>query len=152
MITRATGRRWPERVGDFLTSWVRHLPPRLRRFVPPELVGFAIVGAFTLSIDLTLLSVLRDRVKLPLVAAISIAYVTAFGLNFVLNRTANFRSHAPVGSQAARFAVVTLGDYLLTLGISTGLAALGLEFQIARLVASFFVAVFTYSASPPVSS
>jgi hypothetical protein len=39
----ATGTRWPERVGDFLTSWVDRLPPRLRRLLPRELVGFAVV-------------------------------------------------------------------------------------------------------------
>jgi putative flippase GtrA len=144
---RAPDTRWPERVGDFLTSWVDRLPPRLRRLLPRELVGFAILGAFTLSVDLALLVLLRHRTQLPLPAAVSIAYVCAFGLNFVLNRTVNFRSRAPVGSQAFRYALVILGDYLLTVGVSSGLSALGLDFQIARLFASFVVAVFTYSAS-----
>jgi putative flippase GtrA len=144
---RATGTRWPERAGDFLTSWVDRLPLRLRRLLPRELVGFAILGAFTLSVDLTLLVLLRHWTRLPLPAAVSIAYLSAFGLNFVLNRTVNFRSHAPVGSQAVRYALVVLGDYLLTVGVSSGLTAVGLDFQIARLTASLFVAVFTYSAS-----
>ena len=144
---RATETRWPERVGDFLTSWVDRLPPRLRRLLPRELVGFAILGAFTLSVDLTLLVLLRHRTQLPLPVAVSIAYVCAFGLNFLLNRTVNFRSHAPVGSQALRYGLVILGDYVLTVGVSSGLSALGLDFQLARLTASFVVAVFTYSAS-----
>ena len=144
---KETGGSRAERAGDFLTSWVDRLPPRLRRLLPRELAGFAIIGAFTLSVDLTLLSLLRDHTRLPLAAAVSIAYVFAFGLNFVLNRTANFRSHAPVGGQLVRYAFVLVGDYLLTVGGSTGLAALGLNFQLARLTASFFVAVFTYSAS-----
>jgi len=70
----------------------------------------------------------------------------AFGLNFVLNRTVNFHSHAPIGGQVLRYAVVLVGDYLLTVGVSTGLSGLGLNFLIARVIASSCVAVFTYSA------
>jgi putative flippase GtrA len=132
---------------EFLTTWVDRLPPRLRRLLPRELAGFAIIGAFTFSLDLALLAVLRDRTALALPAAVSIAYLAAFSLNFVLNRTINFHSHAPIGGQILRYAVVLTGDYLLTVGISTGLAALGADFVLARVTASFVVAVFTYSAS-----
>jgi putative flippase GtrA len=136
-----------EQRSEFLTSWVDRLPPRLRRLLPRELVGFAIIGAFTFSLDLALLALLRERTALPLPVAVSVAYFVAFSLNFVLNRTVNFHSHAPIGGQVLRYAVVMLGDYLLTVGISTGLADLGLNFALARVIASFFVAVFTYSAS-----
>jgi putative flippase GtrA len=136
-----------ERVGEFLTSWVDRLPPRIHRFVPRELVGFAILGAFTLGVDLTLLVLLRHSTRLPVPVAVSIAYISAFGLNFVLNRTVNFRSHAPVGGQVLRYALVVLGDYLLTVGVTSGLTYLGLDFRVSRLTASFFVATFTYSAS-----
>ncbi|WP_327001821.1 GtrA family protein [Dactylosporangium sp. NBC_01737] len=139
--------RSAERAGDLLTGWVDRLPPRLRRFLPRDLVGFAILGAFTLSVDLALLVLLRHTTRLPLPVAVSVAYLTAFGLNFVLNRTVNFRSHAPVGPQVLRYALVACGDYLLTVGVSSGLAALGLDFRVARLAASFTVAVFTYTAS-----
>jgi len=143
----AAQKRWPERVGDVLTGWVDRLPPRLRRIVSREMAGFAILGAFTFGVDLTLLTTLRFWTPLPLAAAVSIAYVAAFALNFVLNRTVNFRSHAPAGPQAFRYGVVILGDYLITVGVSTGLAAVGLPFPIARTIASMFVAAFTYSAS-----
>jgi putative flippase GtrA len=136
-----------EQRSEFLTSWVDRLPPRLRRLLPRELAGFAIIGAFTFSLDLTLLAILRDHTTLPLPAAVSIAYLLAFGLNFVLNRTVNFHSHAPIGGQILRYAVVLVGDYAVTVGVSTGLADLGLNFALARVTASFFVAVFTYSAS-----
>ena len=130
-----------------LTSWVDRMPPRLRRFVPRELAGFAVIGAFTFSLDLGLLWLLREHTALPLPMAVSVAYLVAFGLNFVLNRTLNFRSHAPIGGQVLRYSVVLVGDYLLTVCVSTGLAGLGLNFAVARVIASFFVAVFTYSAS-----
>jgi hypothetical protein len=43
-----------EQRSEFLTSWVDRLPPRLRRLLPRQLVGFAVIGAFTFSLDLTL--------------------------------------------------------------------------------------------------
>jgi putative flippase GtrA len=136
-----------ERLGDFLTAWVDRLPPRLRRFLPRELVGFAMLGAFTFAIDLGVLAALRHWTHLPMPVAVSIAYIGAFGLNFALNRTVNFRSHAPVGRQFLRYAVVMVGDYLITVVVTTGLSMFGLDFRVARVLASFVVAVFTYSAS-----
>jgi putative flippase GtrA len=136
-----------ERVGDALTSWVDRLPWRLRRLLPRELVGFAILGAFTFGIDIGVLVVLRATTQLPMPVIVSLGYVTAFGLNFVLNRTINFRSHAPVGGQVIRYAVVLVGDYLLTVGVTTMLVTVGLDFRVARLTAACFVATFTYTAS-----
>jgi putative flippase GtrA len=136
-----------ERAGNLLTAWVDRLPPRLRRWLPRELVGFAVLGGFTFLIDLALLACLRTWTRLPLPVAVSLSYVVAFGLNFVLNRTVNFRSHAPVGRQALRYALVVGCDYGLTVGVTTGLAALGMDFRLARLLAAASVATFTYTAS-----
>ncbi len=133
--------------GDALTWLVDRLPARIRRVVPRELVGFLLLGGFTFLVDLALLAALRHWTRLPLPVAVSVAYVSAFGLNFVLNRTVNFRSHAPVGAQAVRYAIVIAVDYLLTVGVTTGLADQGLDFRIARLTAATCVAVFTYTAS-----
>ncbi|AEV84149.1 hypothetical protein ACWT_3126 [Actinoplanes sp. SE50] len=137
----------PRRAGDLLTAWVDRLPPRLRRHLPRELAGFAILGWFTFTVDLTLLTVLRRHTSLPLPVAVSIAYLTALTLNFTLNRTITFRSHAPAGPQVLRYIVVMVGDYLLTVGVSTGLTMLGAPFAVARVAASFLVAILTYAAS-----
>lgn len=141
------GRRRSERIGDLLTAWVRWLPPRLQRFLPRELVCFCLLGAFTFAVDLVLLTLLRRTTDLPIPVAVSVAYLLAFGLNFVLNRTVNFRSHAPVGRQAVRYGAVILCDYLITVGVTTGLSAAGLDFRVARVLASLCVAAFTYTAS-----
>jgi putative flippase GtrA len=137
----------PERVGEWLTSWVDRLPAPLRRLLPRELVGFAILGGFTFSIDLALLWFLETHTTLPVPVAVTGAYVVAFSLNFVLNRTVNFRSHAPVGGQALRYALVIACDYGLTLGVTSGLAAAGLDFRIARIIAGACVATFTYTGA-----
>ncbi|WP_433076846.1 GtrA family protein [Dactylosporangium sp. CA-052675] len=136
-----------ERAGDMLTGWVDRLPPRLRKLLPRQLAGFAMLGAFTFSVDLAILMTLRRTTHLPIPVAVSIAYLAAFALNFVLNRTVNFRSHAPVGGQVVRFAVVAVGDYCITVGVSSGLYELGLDVRLSRLLAAGVVAIFTYTLS-----
>ncbi|MER7276999.1 GtrA family protein [Dactylosporangium sp. NPDC000244] len=136
-----------QRAGDMLTGWVDRLPPRLRKVLPRQLAGFAMLGAFTFSVDLAILMTLRHTTHLPIPVAVSIAYLAAFALNFVLNRTVNFRSHAPVGGQVVRFAIVAVGDYCITVGVSSGLYALGLDVRLSRLLAAGVVAIFTYTLS-----
>lgn len=145
MVTPSLDRPpWPERIGGWLTSWADHLPPLLRRLLPRELVGFAILGGFTFLVDLALLWLLRANTALPIPLAISAAYLAAFVLNFVLNRTMNFRSHAPVGRQALRYTLVTMFDYGFTVSVTTGLAAAGVDFRLARVAAASCVGLFTY--------
>lgn len=146
-VTTEERRTVADRAGDLLTWLVDGLPAPVRRIVSRELIGFGILGGCTFLLDLALLWALRTWTQLPLPVSVTIAYVIAFGLNFVLNRAVNFRSHAPVGPQSARYAVVVACDYGLTLGVTTGLSALGVDFRIARLIAAGCVATFTYTAS-----
>jgi putative flippase GtrA len=136
-----------ERLGELLTGWVERLPHRVRRILPRDLVGFAMLGAFTFGIDLGALAALRHWTQLPMWVAVALAYIGAFGINFALNRTVNFRSHAPVGRQILRYAAVAVGDFLITVVLTTGLTMVHLDFRAARVLASAVVAVFTYSAS-----
>lgn len=136
-----------ERFGSICESVVRRLPFGLDRIVAPTLLGFAIINGFTFGVDLVLLTVFHGWLKWPVPVAVTSAYVLAFGLSFVLNRTFNFRSHAPVGRQAELYAVVVAINYAaFILGVGSGLAAVGVEYHVARLVAGACEAVFMYSA------
>ncbi|MQA14259.1 MAG: GtrA family protein [Pseudonocardiaceae bacterium] len=141
-----TVRRRTERANRVLAGWVDRLPPVVRGVVTPDMVGFAVLGLLTFAVDLVLLAVLERVTVLPLPASVTLAYAVAFGLNYLLNRTLNFRSHAPVGPQLARFVVVIACDFGITLGVTTGLTTVGVDFRIARVAAAACVAVFTYSA------
>ncbi|TDV52007.1 GtrA family protein [Actinophytocola oryzae] len=129
-------------------AWVvRRLPFGLARVVPVDLLGFATVNAFCFAVDILLLSVLRSGLSLPLWISVSVAYACAFAVSFLLNRTLNFRSHAAVGPQAGLFAVVVVVDYLaLILGVGTGLAALGVDYRLARVAAGACEAGYMYCA------
>ncbi len=68
--------------------------------------------------------------------AITASYLAASGLSYLLNRALNFRSHGAVGPQAGVYAVVIAVNYLaLILGVGAGLAALGVNYQLARVAA-----------------
>ncbi|MEU3014639.1 GtrA family protein [Nocardia asteroides] len=138
-------------IADRFTRWceavVARLPFGLDRIVPATLLGFGLINSFTFGVDLLLLTVLHTGFGVAVPVSISLAYVVAFGLAFVLNRTFNFHSHAPMGRQAVVYAVVVLVNYLaFILGVGSGLVALGVEYHLARLVAGACEAVYMYSA------
>ncbi|GLZ44215.1 hypothetical protein Acsp06_04000 [Actinomycetospora sp. NBRC 106375] len=123
------------------------LPGRLRRVVAPSVVGFAAVNGFTFGVDLLLLSVLIDGLRLPLSAAVTVAYGTAFALSFVLNRWLNFDPERPVGTQIGRYVAVIAVNYAaIVLGVTHGVVATGAPVQLARLAAGLCEAVFMYCA------
>ena len=143
-VTRAS---FVDRFASLCAAVVRVLPFGLNRIVAPTLLGFAIINGFTFAVDLALLTVFHGWLNWPVPVAVTTAYVLAFGLSFVLNRTFNFRSHAPVGRQAELYAVVVAINYAaFILGVGSGLAAVGVEYHVARLIAGACEAVFMYSA------
>lgn len=121
------------------------LPFGLDELVAPTFLGFALINGLTFSIDLLLLTLLRSGLGLSLPVAFTLSYLTAFGLSFVLNRGLNFRSHAPVGRQLVLYLVAIVINYLAFIaGVANGLAALGLEYHVARILAALCEGVYMY--------
>ncbi|WP_406236652.1 GtrA family protein [Nocardia sp. NBC_01009] len=138
-------------VADRFTRWcvavVARLPWGLDGLVAPTFLGFALINGCTFGVDLVLLTVFHGWWGLPVWLSVTVAYVCAFGLSFVLNRTFNFHSHAPVGRQAVVYTVVVAINYVaFILGVGSGLTALGLEYHLSRLLAGGCEAVYMYSA------
>jgi putative flippase GtrA len=126
---------------------VARLPFGLSRIVAPTFLGFAVINSFTFGVDLLLLSVLHGLLHVPIPIAVTVAYVCAFALSYMLNRTLNFQSHAAVGPQFTIYVVVVVINYLaFILGVSSGLAAIGVEYHVARILAGGCEAVYMYSA------
>jgi len=126
---------------------VGHLPRRLATRIAPSVVGFAIINSATFGLDLTLLTLLRGGLGWPVWLAITVSYLTAFGLSFVLNRWLNFRSHAPVGRQTGWYAAAIALNYtVIVLGVGSGLTACGVPYQLARIIAGGCEGGFMYCA------
>jgi putative flippase GtrA len=115
--------------------------------LPPTLVRYLLIGAFTFGLDLAVLTLVRSWLGWPLPAAVTIGYAVALSVNYVLNRVLNWRSHAPVGPESLRYAgTVAVNFAVLLLGVTTGLAALGVPYQAARVAAGGCEGIFMYCA------
>jgi putative flippase GtrA len=115
---------------------VARLPPGLNSIVAP-----------TFGFDLVLLTLLHGGLGVALPLAVTVAYACAFTASYFLNRILNFRSHGAVGPQFAVYVVVVVVNYFaFILGVSSVLAALGVEYHVARIVAGACEAVYMYSA------
>ncbi|TGB42451.1 GtrA family protein [Mycolicibacterium peregrinum] len=126
---------------------VRALPVPLNSLVAPIFLGFVVINTFTFGVDLAILTALHGALRIPLPVAVTVGYAVAFGLAYYLNRTLNFRSHAAVGPQLTVYVVAVVINYLaFILGVSSGLAAVGVEYHLARIVAGGCEALFMYSA------
>lgn len=135
-----------ERFHAFMAAVVRRLPFGLSDVIAPSLLGFALINGFTFAVDLGLLTAFRSGLGWPLPPAITLAYLLAFGLSFLLNRNLNFRSHAHVGPQAVIYlAAIGINYVVFILGVGDGLAQLGLEYHLARITAGVCEAVYMYS-------
>jgi putative flippase GtrA len=136
-----------ERFHRFCVEATARLPFGLNSVVAPTFLGFVLINGFTFFVDLVILTTLHGGLGAPLPIAVTVGYACAFALSYFLNRTMNFRSHAPVGPQVAVYIVVVVVNYLaFILGVSTALTALGVEYHLARIVAGGCEAVYMYSA------
>lgn len=127
---------------DRVHAW---LPRGLAQILPATAIGFAAISSFTYAVDLTVLAVGFDVLELPYPVAVTVGYLVAFTLAFVLNRWLNFQSHGPVAGQTGRYVLTVVANYVLfILLLSSTLEAVGVHFLAARLVAGACEAVFMY--------
>jgi putative flippase GtrA len=144
---RASQSRLAGRFHDSCEAVVVRLPFGLRSVVAPTFLGFCLINGLTFAVDLMILTSLHSGLRLPVPIAVTAAYACAFTLSYVLNRSFNFQSHAPVGPQVAIYVVVVVVNYLaFILGVTTVLAAVGVHYQLSRIVAGVCEAVYMYCA------
>ena len=130
-----------------MTAIAGRLPFGLAGIVPPNLLGFAVINGFTFACDLALLTAIHGGLHWPVPVGITVSYGTASGLSYLLNRAVNFHSHGAVGRQVAVYIAVVIVNYLAwILGIGAGLAALGVSYQLARVIAGVCEAFYMYAA------
>jgi hypothetical protein len=64
----------------------------------------------------------------------------------VLNRAFNFRSHGNLGPQTRKYVVATGINYAaFVLGLGSGLTAMGVQYQLARILSGLCEGAYMYS-------
>jgi len=128
-----------------MTAITRRLPFGLSEVVEPNMLGYLLINLCTFFIDLSILGLLHGKERLPIPIAVTISYGTASLLSYVLNRVFNFRSHADVGRQLPVFVAVSASNYLIfVLGLTDLLSAVGVYYELARILAACCEAVYLY--------
>jgi putative flippase GtrA len=113
----------------------------------PTLVRYLLISAFTFALDLALLTLVRSGLGWPLPVAVTVGYAVALSTNYLLNRVLNFRSYADLGPESLRYAgAVAINFGVVLLGVTTGLAALGVPYQVGRVAAGACEGAFMYCA------
>lgn len=136
-----------DRFARLCTRTAALLPFGLSRVVAPSFLGFAVINGGTFGVDLLVLTALREWLGWPVAAAITGGYVVALGLSFLLNRTLTFHAHDQLGRQTLRYVLVVAVNFgVVVLGVGAGLAALGVEYHLARLLAGSAEGVSMYCA------
>lgn len=97
-------------------------------------------------VDLGTLATLHSALGLPLAVATTLAFATGLATNFGLNRVFAFRSRSMVGPALAKYLLLVGLNYLTTLGMVMGLAAVGLSYAVAKTLATIVNAVLNYLA------
>ena len=128
-----------------MTAITRRLPFGLSKVVEPNMLGYLLINLCTFGIDLGLLGLLHGKERLPIPVAVTISYGTASLISYILNRVFNFRSHADVGRQLPVFVAVSASNYLIfVLGLTDLLSAVGVYYELARILAACCEAVYLY--------
>ncbi len=128
-----------------MTAAARRLPFGLSQVVAPSLLGYLLINLCTFFLDLSILAVAHGVLRWPLPAAVTLSYGTASLTSYVLNRVLNFRSRAAVGAQLPLFVAVSASNYLIfVLGLTDLLTAVGVYFELARVIAALCEAAYLY--------
>jgi putative flippase GtrA len=128
-----------------MTAITRRLPFGLSEVVEPNMVGYLLINLCTFCIDLGLLGLFHGTEKLPLPVAVTLSYGTASLVSYIFNRVFNFRSHAEVGRQLPVFVAISASNYLIfVLGFTDLLAAVGVYYELARIIAACCEGVYLY--------
>ena len=117
-----------------------------RRAYEHSLFRYLVIGVLSFAADAGTLYLTHGVFHIWLPLATTIAYALAFVVNFGLNRAWAFESSSPVGRQLTRYIGLVLVNYLLTLAIVTGLAALGVAYLLAKVIATGVTVALNYVA------
>ncbi len=112
----------------------------------PALLRFLVAGITSVAVDTAVLVALRELTPTPLWAATTIAFAAAVGVNFGLNLRWVFGAQGQLPGRLARYSVLVVVNYLLTLVLVLALTEVGVYYVLAKWVATAVGAVVNFVA------
>jgi putative flippase GtrA len=110
-------------------------------------VRFVIVGGASMATNLAALFLLHGVRALPLWLAAAMSYLTAFGVNFGLNRVWTFEADGAMFGHLWRYLSLSLLNLVLTTVLVPGLTALGLPYLISQATTTVSLATANFLVS-----
>ena len=106
---------------------------------------YIFVGVSTVIIDYSLLFLLHSQFKNGIFSAVSIAYWTSIVYSFLINKYWTFKSSGGIPiRQLLQYVLLLIFNYLITLGIITGLKTFSVGEYTAKLLALVQTISWTY--------
>lgn len=129
-----------------MAAITRRLPFGLSEVIAPSMVGYLLINLCTFFVDLGLLGLFHGHFRWPIPAAVTLSYGTASVISYTLNRVLNFGSHEAVGKQFPVYVLVSGSNYLIfVLGLTDLLSAVGVYYELSRVIAACCEAVYLYT-------
>ncbi|MGH3472396.1 MAG: GtrA family protein [Nocardioidaceae bacterium] len=114
------------------------VPVRFRRYLT--------VGVASVAVDSLVLLVLHGWAGMALGAATTVAFASAFVVNFSLNMHWVFDSHRQLARRLLRYGSLVVVNYGVTILVVLGLSSLGLYYLLAKWVAIGACVMLNYVA------
>jgi putative flippase GtrA len=111
-----------------------------------DIVAYLLASAFVGGVYMGLLFLMDSVVRTPTAASITVAYVSAMAVYFLLSKLAVFKSHSKAGTrrELIQFTVVVTVNYFLTQLIVHGIERFTGEVYSGSLVAGVVTISLTY--------
>lgn len=122
----------------------RSFQSRVARVWASSAVRYLVVGLFAYAFDVGLLALLHDVLGVPLTIATPVAFLTSFGVTYLLQRTFAFRSQTSMSASAMKYAILVAFNTLATTGIVSLAPALGLPWIVGKTAAVASTTVWNF--------
>ena len=106
--------------------------PPARRPLLGALVRFGLTGGLSVGVDVALLTLLHGVLDVPLALATTVAYCSSLAVNYSLNHRWVFAAEGDHRRRLLRYGALVVVNYLTTLTVVTGLAAVGVYYLVAK--------------------
>lgn len=96
-----------------------------------DVAAYLVIGVLSVAVDVGLLVLLAELVRLPLALATAVAFLASVALNFALNRVLA-GSGGLLGGQAVRYGLLLTANLALTVVVVVSAEAAGVSYVLAK--------------------